>query len=111
MWASAFASCWAINSSAVAILRNSWCSPSPTSSYLRWKNSSRWCTVGMASKLCSLGGLAVIHSSERRLLALAGGDDHVDDEKQHADGEDQRSDRRDQVPEADVEEPLAGALG
>ena len=39
--------------------------PSPSSSYLRWKNSSRACTVGIASKLCSFGGLVVIHSKLR----------------------------------------------
>ena len=61
MWmcASAFSSCSARISSAVATWTSS---PSSFSSYLRWKNSSRVCTVGTASKLWALGGLVVIHS-------------------------------------------------
>ena len=76
-------------------------SPSPTSSYLRWKNSSRACTVGSASKLCSFGGLVVIHSSVRASHGSSGaagclavGVHDVDEEEQDADGEDERADRR-----------------
>ena len=50
-----------------------------TSSYLRWKNSSSACTCGMASKLCSFGGLvghplerAGVPRVERRLAASCG---------------------------------------
>ena len=109
------ASCSARISSAVATRRRSWASPSPTSSYLRWKNSSRACTVGRASKLCSFGGFVVIHSSVRASHGSSGAAGSVRcvcttliEEQQHADGEDERADRGDQVPEAEVEEALAG---
>uniref|UniRef100_A0A6J7PZB9 Unannotated protein n=1 Tax=freshwater metagenome TaxID=449393 RepID=A0A6J7PZB9_9ZZZZ len=49
--------------SAVAICLIS--SVSWSTAYLRWKNSSRSWTVGIASKLCAGGGFEVIHSRLR----------------------------------------------
>ena len=68
MWmcGSALASCSASSSSAVAtLLEVVMLARSPRSSYLRWKNSSSGARSGSASKLCSFGGLVVIHSRLR----------------------------------------------